>query len=171
MELIEALKARRSIRRYKPDKIPDDVLERVLEAARIAPSAGNAQPWKFLVVRDSRLKSELIEACRGQRFIAEADAIIVACGLPRQARHIGGRWSSAQVDVACAFTQLLLQAWQEGLGTCWIGAYDEAKVKRLLNIPDEVEVYALTPLGYPAEQPGPTPRKPLAEIVCYDKWC
>jgi nitroreductase len=169
-DVVECLRHRRSVRKYNTEPVPEAVLERVLEAARIAPSAGNAQPWKFIVVRDPETKAQLVEACRGQQFIAHADCVIIACGLPEKARHIGGRWSAVQVDVAAAFTQLLLQAKAEGLGACWIGAYEEAKVKTLLGIPEEADVLALTPLGWPEEDPAGPPRKALDDIVCWERW-
>ena len=172
MELREALATRRSVRAYRPDAVPSDVLDRVLEAARIAPSANNFQPWKFIVVRDEVLRRELVGACCDQRFVGEAPIVIVACGLPTRG-GIGGYASSMLVDVAIAVDHLTLAARDEGLGTCWIGAFDHDRVRALLGIPDSVQVVAITPLGYP-KTPGAFQatggRKSLDEIVCWNRY-
>lgn len=171
MSVLEIIRRRRSIRKYKGDSIPEDILWRVLEAARLAPSGKNLQPWKFIVVRDPLLKEKLVEACLGQKFIAQAPLIIVACGFPENCYARMGRYmKSWPVDVAIALEHLVLQAEEEGLGTCWIGAFEEDKVKSLLHIPEEAKVLALTPLGYPDESPPPRGRKPLAEIISFDKY-
>ncbi|MEO0072655.1 MAG: nitroreductase family protein [candidate division WOR-3 bacterium] len=169
MEFYEVIKKRRSIRAYKPDQIPDEVLARILEAARLAPSAKNIQPWKFIVIKDQQLKEKLVAACRNQTFIAQAPVVICAVALKNIAfGRMGGYWNSYPVDVAIALEHIVLAAANEGLGTCWIGAYDEQAVKELLKIPDNVQVIALTPLGYPEEIPEPRPRKTLSEIVSLD---
>lgn len=173
MELtfLDLVKARRSVRSFKPDPVPEEDLRYVLEAARLAPSANNVQPWKFVVVRDRARRRELAEACWGQRFVGEAPVVIVACGLPTLSK-IGGYMTSMFVDVSIAMTHLILAAAERGLGTCWIGAFYEDEVKRILGVPDEVRVVALTPLGYPTEGLRPTdkPRKPLSEIVCEETY-
>lgn len=171
MDFYEVVRTRRSIRSFKPDPIPGDVLTRVLDAARIAPSGSNRQPWRFIVVKNEDLKRRLVPACGNQGFIAEAPMVIVVCG-----RDIG--WNrggymgsmSMLVDVSIAFTHLILAARAEGLGTCWIGSFDNGKVKEVLGIPQEYNVVAITPLGYPAgeEFREPGARKPLSEIVSFD---
>ncbi|RLI37815.1 nitroreductase [Candidatus Bathyarchaeota archaeon] len=173
MEFYEVIRTRRSIRSYKPDPVPEDVLRRVLEAARIAPSGSNRQPWKFIVVRDEEVKRRLVEACHNQSFIAEAPVVIVACGYNihyNRGGYMGDM--SMLVDVAIAFTHLILAARAEGLGTCWIGSFDNEAVKRILNIPDDVNVVALTPLGYPRGEgfSEPGPRKSLEDIVSVDRF-
>ncbi len=173
MEFYDVIRTRRSIRSYKPDPIPEDVLRRVLEAARIAPSGSNRQPWKFIVVRDEEVKRRLVEACHNQSFIAEAPVVIVACGYNihyNRGGYMGDM--SMLVDVAIAFTHLILAARAEGLGTCWIGSFDNEAVKRILNIPDDVNVVALTPLGYPKGEgfSEPGSRKSLEEIVSMDRF-
>jgi len=171
MEFYDVIKTRRSVRSYKPDPIPDDVLKRVLDAARIAPSGSNRQPWKFIVVRDEETKRKLVSACHNQSWMAEAPVIIVACALPSEAWVRSDGEEYWKVDVAIAMQDLILEAWELGLGTCWIGSFREEEVKRILGIPDEVRVVALTPLGYPAEEKGPvTRRKPLEEIASYNHW-
>ncbi len=171
MEVLEVIKKRRSIRKYREEGISDEVLFRVLEAARLAPSGKNLQPWKFIIVRDKRLKEELAQASVGQSFMAKAPIIIVACGFPENCYSRMGRYmKSWPVDVAIALEHLILQAQAEGLGTCWIGAFEEERVKSILNIPENVRVLALTPLGYPDESPPQRERKRLEEIICYDEF-
>jgi nitroreductase len=171
MDVAEAIKARRSIRRYKPTPISDELLQKVLNAARLAPSADNLQPWRFVVVRDEDMKRELIGACNNQKWIAEAPVVIAACGVSDEAgATVGGYMDSLSLDVAIALTQASLEATSEGLGTCWITAFSEERVKSILKIPPDVRVVALTPLGYPDEMPEPAGRKHLSQIVRYDKY-
>jgi nitroreductase len=171
MDFYQVIKSRRSIRTYKPDPISDDVLKRILEAGQIAPSAKNIQPWKFIVVKDIKIKQELVSACRNQTFIGQAPVVICAVALEKIAwGNMGGYWSSYPVDIAIALDHIILAATNEGLGTCWIGAYNEAEVKRILKIPDDVKVIALTPIGYPAQEQAPRPRKPLSEITSFDSF-
>jgi len=175
MEFYEVIYTRRSVRSYSDKPIPREVLEKVLDAARVAPSGRNLQPWKFIVIDDEKIKRSLVPLCFHQEFIAEAPVVVVACGF-RSTYNRGGYMGelSMLVDVSIAFTQLLLAARAEGLGTCWIGAFDNEGVKRLLKIPPGVEVVALTPLGYPREidvwRP-PKERKKLEEILCYNSYC
>jgi nitroreductase len=171
MSVLEIIKRRRSIRRYKENSIPEDALFRVLEAARLAPSGKNLQPWKFVIVRDKLLKKKLAEASIGQHFMAKAPVVIVACGFPDECYSRMGRYmKSWPVDVAIALEHLILQAEEENLGTCWIGAFEEKEVKSILGVPEEVKVLALTPLGYPAEKPPSGRRKDLEEIISYEKY-
>jgi nitroreductase len=171
MSILKVIKERRSVRRYKADPIPDDVFHRVLEAARFSPSGKNLQPWKFILVQDESLKQRLVEASFRQTFIAEAPVVVVACGYPdRCYSRMGNYMKSWAVDVAIAFEHLVLQAQEEGLGTCWIGAFEEKDVKSVLDVPEGVRVLALTPLGYPDENPVPRGRKNLEEIVSYNSY-
>ena len=171
MDVYEAIRKRQSIRRYKPDPVPDDVLSRVLDAMRLAPSAGNLQPWRFVVVKDADTREQLAEASARQTWMAHAPVVIVACGWRDRAySEMGGYWNSMPVDVSIAFDHLTLAAAAEGLGTCWIGSFIEDGVRRVLGIPEEVTVIALTPLGYHDVPPGSKKRKELSEIVCYERW-
>jgi nitroreductase len=146
-------------------------LNRVLEAGRIAPSAKNIQPWHFIVIQNPEIKEMVAEACRGQRFMAEAPVIICGCALEDIAwGRMGGYMSSFAVDLAIAMEHMILAAANEGLGTCWIGAFVEKDVKKILGIPDNVRVVALTPVGYPAEVPRDRGRKLMKDIVSYDKY-
>ena len=138
------------MRRYSPRPIPEDTLPRLRDALRLAPSACNLQPWRFIFVTDQKLRAELAQAANQQTFIAQAPLIVVACGFPEQAyKGMGGDGNSVDVDLAIALDHLTLAAVAEGLGTCWIGAFDERAVKRLLDIPQEAKVVALTPVGFP----------------------
>lgn len=169
MDTIEAILKRRSIRRYKPDPIPEEDLRKILECGRQAPSAGNRQPWHFIVTRDPELKRKLAEACNGQTWMADADVILTGVGVPSASRGSTGKlWYP--VDVAIAMQNMILAATSLGYGTCWIGAFDGAKVKQLLGIPEEMEVVALTPIGVPAESPGPRPRKSPAEVFSKERY-
>ncbi|MCS7120921.1 MAG: nitroreductase family protein [Nitrososphaerota archaeon] len=173
MDFYEVIRTRRSIRSYRPDPVPEEVLNRVLEAARIAPSGSNRQPLKLIVVKDETLRRRLAAACHNQWFIAEAPIVIVACGFNihwNRGGYMGDL--SMLVDVSIAFTHLILAARAEGLGTCWIGAFDNEEVKKILRIPKDVNVVALTPLGYPKDEGfgEPGPRKPLSELVSVDKF-
>jgi len=171
MDLMEAIRTRRSIRTYKPTPIPEDALKEVLNAARLAPSADNAQPWKMVVVRDEQTKLKLAAASNGQKFIAQAPVVVVACGLAGEAYpSVGGYMSSEVIDVSIALDHLILAAHERGLGTCWIAAFKEEKVRALLGIPEDVKVVALTPLGYPDENPERTPRKNIEELVSFDRY-
>ena len=171
MSVLKIIKERRSVRRYKPDPIPEEVFLRVLDAARFSPSGKNLQPWKFILVRDNKVKKSLAEASFDQSFIAGAPIVVVACGFPDECySRMGNYMKSWPVDVAIAVEHLILQAQEEGLGTCWIGAFEEKEVKSILQIPDNVKVLALTPLGYPDENPNSRGRKSLDEIVAYDSF-
>ncbi len=171
MNVLETIRDRRSVRRYTGDPVPEAALARVLEAARLAPSAKNLQPWKLVVVRDRATKVGLAKASFDQSFMSEADIIVAACGFPDRAYPRQGRFmNSWPIDLAIAFEHLILQAVEEGLGTCWIGAFQEAEVKVLLGVPDEARVMAMTPLGWPAESPAARGRKVLEEIVSYDRY-
>jgi len=143
---------------------------RVLEAARLAPSAANRQPWSFIVVTDAKMRESLKSAYSPDWFIS-APVVIVACTFPEKAwvRRDGEEYW--KVDISIAMQNLILAAWEEGLGTCWIGAFNEKEAKSALGIPANVRVVAMTPLGYPAEHKGAvTDRKSLEEIVHCDRW-
>jgi len=151
MNVLEAIKTRRSVRSYSSRPIPADVLERCRQALRWAPSACNFQPWRFILVTAPELRGQVARAASDQLWMADAPVIVVGCALPEQAyKGMGGYGNSAEIDVAIALDHLTLTAVAEGLGTCWIGAFDEGEVKRLLEIPPQAKPVAVTPLGYPA---------------------
>ncbi|ACL69871.1 nitroreductase family protein [Halothermothrix orenii] len=171
MDIYEAIKKRRSIRKYISKPVEEEKLKRVLEAGRLAPSGKNVQAWKFIITRDVGLKDKLIEACKGQKFMKEADAIITVCVNEEEVYQYHGNYmTSFAVDGAIALQQMMLAATAEGLGTCWIGAFYEKDVKKILDIPAPYRVIGLTPLGYPAERGRDRGRKPLKEIVYNEKW-
>ncbi|RLE70536.1 MAG: nitroreductase [Thermoprotei archaeon] len=164
MGVLEVVRKRRSIRRYRTEPVASEDLKKMLEAARLAPSAGNRQPWYFIVVRDAEIKRKLAEAAAHQMFIADADVIVVGVSDPRRSP----RWHDR--DLMIAMEHLILEATELGYGTCWIGAFNEDRVKEILEIPEEYRVVALTPVGVPDESPPPRPRRSLEEIVFQDKW-
>ncbi len=175
MNVLKAIKERRSVRGYLDKAIPEQVLNRILEAARLAPTAANKQPFKLILVADKQIKSRLAEASKNQTFIAEAPIIIVGCAFPEESyQNIGGTHTSEEIDIGIVFDHLMLQAAEECLGTCWIGAFNEQQVKTILNIPSDVRVVGLTPLGYPSERefkPGNhLNRKQLSKIVLHEKY-
>lgn len=169
MKVMEAIEARRSIRSYQDREIEEDKLRRVLEAGRLAPSASNMQEWKYVVVRDKELRKKMAAAARGQSFVGEASAVIVGCAVHTDKVMSGGQ-CAYPIDLAISMDHMTLAAVEEGLGTCWIGAFSEPEVKKVLGIPEEVRVVCLLPLGYPAEEPGTKPRKSFEECVVWDRW-
>ena len=171
MDVYEAMRTRTSVRSYRSDPVADDALRRVLEAARLAPSGKNGQPWTFIVIKDREIRERLVPACKGQKFIGEAPVVIAACGREDQAyQKMGGYWNSLPVDIGISFAHLMLAAAAEGLGTCWIGAFVEEEVRSILGVPPEIKIVALTPLGYPAGDRVERPRKPLDEIIMHERW-
>jgi nitroreductase len=144
MDVFEALQKRRSVRAYDPAPVPDEKLVRILEAARLAPSAGNIQPRRFIVVIDHEKRKIL--ARRFAKFLAESPVVIVGCGDEKASP----KWFA--IDVAIAMQNMVLTATSEGLGTCWVGTFDEKQVKDILKIPESVRVVALLALGYPRQK-------------------
>jgi len=171
MDVFEAIKRRRSIRAFKNVDVPEETVEKLIDAARWAPSAGNIQPWEFIIVRNEETKRRLAEAALNQTFIEEAPVVIVACAdCQCSSMGYGSRGATLYCiqDTAAAIQNIHLAATDMGLGTCWIGAFREELVKKLLKIPDGVKPVAIIPVGYPAEQPNPRPRRPLNEIIHHE---
>lgn len=170
--LLEIISSRKSIRAYKKDKIEREKLNYILECFRLAPSAANKQPWKIILIENEKTKFELASACNNQKWISQAPLVIAVCSYPEESyKKIGGYINSHQIDISIAFEHLVLAAEEQGLGTCWIGAFDESKVKAILGVPENVNVLALTPLGYKAETGRNRIRKALNEIICKEKYC
>ena len=168
MELFEAIRSRRSIRRFRDEDIPEEDLKKILEAAIWAPSAGNLQPWEFIVVKNEETKRRLAMAALGQMWMTTAPVIVVVCAnLEKSAWRYGtrGRELYAIQDTAAAIENMLLAAHALGYGSCWVGAFDEDEVRRILNIPEGVRPVALIPIGRPAERPSPPSRIPLDRVV------
>ena len=168
MDLMQAIRARRSIRNFLDKSVEEELLLAVLEAGRLAPSARNMQDWRFIVVRDAARRSLLAGAARDQQFVGQAPVVIAACGTSDLVMTCGQ--PAYVIDVAIALDHMTLAAASLGLGTCWIGAFYEDKVKEILGVPPEIRVVALLPLGYPAEEPGPRGRKSLDEIMAREHW-
>jgi nitroreductase len=169
MDVYAAIRQRCSIRAYKATDVEEEKLKKVLEAARLSPSASNRQDWKFIIVRNKETRKKLAKAAFGQSFIAEAPIVIVACGLEPNAMLACGQ-PMHTVDVSIAFAYMILQAYELGLGTCWIGAFSEDEAKKILSVPEHIRVVAITPLGYPNQPPSQKFRKTLDQIVCCEKY-
>lgn len=169
MDLYDAIRKRRSVRSFLPREIEDRKLNRILEAGLSAPSASNKQPWRFIIVRDGEMRKKLASAARNQNFVAEAPVVLVACGVDPDYVMACGQHAYT-VDVSIAVDHITLAAVVEGLGTCWVGAFSEDQVKSLLTIPDNVRVVALLPMGYPADYPAPTQRKPFETRIGEEQW-
>jgi nitroreductase len=169
MDVFTAISQRSSVRAYKASDVEEDKLKKILEAGRLSPSASNRQEWKFIVVRNKETKKKLAKAAFGQSFIGEAPVVIVACGTESKAIMACGQ-PAYTVDVSIASAFMILQAYELGLGTCWIGAFKEDEVKKILKVPEEFRVVAMTPLGYPDQPPSRKFRKSLDQIVCFEKY-
>ncbi len=169
--LMDLVETRKSIRSYKRQEVEEEKLDYILEAFRRAPSAKNIQPWKLVIVKNKKRIKDLSIACNNQTFLAEAPVIIVACAKEEEAYgRMGGFMNSYPIDIALALEHLILAATEKGLGTCWIGAFKEKLVKDILSIPESIRAVALTPVGYTAREGGTRGRKPLSEIVSYEKY-
>jgi len=169
MDFSELIEKRYSVRAYKPDPVEDEKLQQVLEAARLAPTAANMQPFQLIVVH-TRGREEEFRRIYNREWFVQAPLIIVVCGIPSKAwvRHDKANYSV--VDAAIVMDHLILAATNLGLGTCWIGAFDPKAARQILGIPEEVEPIVMTPLGYPNDQPRPKARKSLVELVRYERW-
>jgi nitroreductase len=173
MDVFEAIATRRSIRKFAPKPIQEDVLDHILEATRLAPSGANRQPWRYIVVQDAATREKLGHACDEQMFVAEAPVVVVACCYPAPRSSNRGEWMKkygALLDISIGLDHMQLAAHALGIGSCWIGSFSAEAVRKILGIPKDIWVVGLLPLGYPAEKPAPTPRMPMAEIVCREKW-
>ena len=169
MEFSELIQKRYSVRAYKPGPVEDDKLQGVLEAARLAPTAANRQPFQLIVIHTASREAELRRIYNRHWFV-QAPLVICACGIPDQSWVRRDGKSYVEVDVAIAMDHLILAAANAGLGTCWIGAFDPTAAGEVLHLPEGVEPIAFTPLGYPADQPASKKRKPLSELVRYERW-
>lgn len=184
MTVFDVIKSRKSIRKYSTKDIEDEKLNIILEAGRLAPSWQNKQCWRFVLVKDKEkihqlaLKSGFIS--KANFFIKDAPVVIVLCANPKDSGFMNGQHYYL-VDTAIAFQQMMLTAYEMGIGSCWLGAFNEEKVKQILEIPENIKVVALSPFGYPSEKEGlygkvikafagSKRRKSLEEIVHYDKW-
>jgi nitroreductase len=170
MDFLDLVQQRYSVRAYRPAPVEDDKLAQVLEAARLAPTAANRQPFQLIVAHVKGREAEL-QRVYARRWFIQAPLVICACGIHDQAweRDADGINYTA-VDVGIVMDHLILAATSLGLGTCWIAAFNPIAARQVFGLPEGVEPVALTPLGYPADQPIPKARKPLADLVRYEKW-
>ena len=170
MNVVDAIRTRKSVRKYLSKPVEDEKLTAVLEAGRLAPSAGNRQEWRFVVVRDAETRKKVAEAANKQTFVGEAPAVVVACAETDGRIMMCGQ-PCYPIDVAIALDHIALAAAELGLGTCWIGAFDEKKVKEILGIPEKIRVVELMPIGY-ASDPSPVEKSRLSfdVIVKHEHW-
>lgn len=170
MDLYDSIRARRSIRAYKPDPIDPEKLERILQAGRLAPSACNLQPWHFVIITDPALRKDFTKVYK-QPWIADAPVILIICADTEKAWK---RWDGQefwQVDCAIAMQNMISAAVAEGLGTCWIAAFDEPACEEFLNLPANIRPVVITPIGYAAETKDPvSDRTALEDILHRDRW-
>lgn len=169
MDFFDLCQRRYSVRAYKPNPIEEDKLHKVLDAARLAPTAANRQPFQLIVIHTAGRQAELKRLYHREWF-SQAPIVIGICALPAAAWVRKDGKNYADVDATIAMDYLILAAADLGLGTCWVAAFDPAAARDILQLPDGVEPVAFTPLGYPADQPRAKDRKPLAELVRYEHW-
>jgi nitroreductase len=161
MSLLDIIFNRASVRRYTSEPVSEEVLRNILEAGRRAPSAMNAQPWHFIVVTEQNLKEQLSKR-RWTGFMKDATFVVVGCG--EKMNH----WST--IDVAIALQNMVIAAEAQGLGSCWVGDFDQTELKEMLGLSDNLHVIAMVSFGHPAEKPAPRDKKSLDEIVHYNKF-
>ena len=165
MPLLDTIMTRRSIRKYNAERVPEQMLESILEAGRYAPSADNEQPWHFIVITDSAIKGNLSKR-RWSGFIKDSAFTVVGCAYAGDA--YSRKWST--IDTTIALQNMVIAAWSLGIGSCWVGDFEEAEVKRMLDVPKDWRIISLISFGYPDETPSSTPRKPLREITSHNKF-
>jgi nitroreductase len=168
MELFEAIQKRRSIRQFKKQEVPEEIVEKLVEAARLAPTAGNAQSYQLVIVRQEEQKQRLSMAAYGQKQVQSASVVFVVCadlGRAQESYAERGRSLYCIQDTAAVTENILLTACSLGLGTCWIGAFKEEDVKKVVNAPEGMRPVTMIPVGYPAESPSPRPRRQPDEFA------
>jgi len=171
LDVFEAIKKRRSVRAYTSEEVTEKDVEKLIEAARLAPSAGNIQPWEFVIVTNAETKRRLSDAALHQTFIEEAPVVIIVCAdVARSSWGYGSRGTNLYClqDTAAATENMLLAAQALGLATCWVGAFHEDEVARVVNTPRNVRPVAIVPVGRPAEKPSARPKRSMREIVHYE---
>jgi nitroreductase len=170
MNFQELTKKRYSVRAYKPDPVEDEKLARILEAARLAPTAANRQAFRVIVIRTAERKDDL-RRVYGRDWFVQAPLVLCVCAVPSEAwvRKYDG-WNAAEVDATIVMSHIVLAAAEEGLGTCWIAAFDPAAAREVLGLPPDVIPSAFTPLGYAADAATPKKRRPLDELVRRERW-
>jgi len=172
MEVEKCIKERRSVRQYLDKKIEWNKVAKILEAARHAPNAGNIQNWRFIVVDNKEKKENLAKAALNQSFLGEAGIIIVVCHIEKEIKRFYGKKAEVYSiqNTAAAVQNIMLRAFSLGLGSCWIGAFDEEAVKSELKVPNDVSIDAMVTLGYSKEKAKMPKRIDLKEIVYFEEW-
>jgi len=170
MNFQELIQKRYSVRAYKPDPVEEDKLARILEAARLAPTAANRQPFRVIVMQTKGREEEL-RRIYGRDWFTQAPLVLAICAVPAESwvRKADG-WNAAEVDATIAMSHIVLAAAEEGLGTCWIAAFDPGAAREVLGLPPDVIPSAFTPLGHPADSPVSKKRRPLAELIHKERW-
>jgi nitroreductase len=163
MSFLNLIMSRRSVRKYKAEKVSQETLEKILEAGRYAPSASNEQPWHFVIVTDPKLKEKLSMG-KWNRFVKDSAFTVVGCAYEGTAHS--RKWSTT--DTSIALQNMVVAAWSLGIGSCWVGDFEDKIVREMLGVPKDWRIVSLLSFGYPDETPDPTPRKPLKEIVGYN---
>ena len=184
MEFDEVIISRKSVRSFQDKEISEEILTKIVEAARLSPSFQNRQCWRFVVVRDKNIIKDLAlrsgMISKVNFFIKDAPVVIVACADPAKSGTMNNQ-NYYLVDTAIAFQQMMLTAWNHGIGSCWLAAFNEEKVREILKIPQNIRVVALSPFGYPKSKKslyekavktfaGSKKRIELNKIICYEKW-
>ena len=165
MRLIDIIMDRHSVRKYRAEKPPKEILKRILEAGRYAPSAANKQPWHFIVITDSEIKEKLSKG-RWNSFIKDSAFTIVGCAY--EGNIFSRRWST--IDTTIALQNMVIAACSLGIGSCWVGDFEEAEVRRMLHVPRRWRIISLISFGYPDETPKITPRRSLKKIVSHNQF-
>jgi len=171
LDVFEAIKERRSTRSYTDEKVSEEDVERLIEAARWAPSAGNIQPWEFVIVKEAETKRKLSDAALNQTFIEKAPVVIVVCAdVTRSSRGYGSRGEHLYCiqDTAAATENILLAAQHLGLATCWVGAFRENEVAKAVKAPMNLKPVAIVSVGHPAERRMASQKRSFSEIVHYE---
>lgn len=173
MEVFECIRTRRSIRKYKDKQVPWDNIVTIMQAGKYTPSAGNLQNWKFIVVKDDNKRKAIAEASLQQWWMEQAPIHVVVCGEPEKVeRFYGARGRRLYMiqGVAAAIENMLLTAHSLGLGACWVGAFDEDEIRRILNVPEQADIHAIITIGYADEKPETPPKYRIEHMMFFEKW-
>jgi nitroreductase len=172
MELVEAIKTRRSVRRFSDKPIDDDTIKQIIELGNLAPSAGNLQPRDFVVVKNQDIKEKLTQAALNQKFIAQAPIVIVVCANMKRVTPYGNRGHELYTiqDTAAAIQNMLLVVVDLGLASCWVGAFNENMVVDILELPSYIRPVAILPIGYSDTKGGSSSRIPVEDLIRYERW-
>jgi nitroreductase len=173
MDALECIRTRRSIRKFKDQSIPFELIGNILEASRLAPSAGNIQEWKFVLVTEFKAREDIASAACMQMWMSDAPVYIVVCSDPNQAERYYGDKGERMYCIqnsAAAIENMLLAAHAQGLGACWVGACDEDKLRSVIGVPQNIRIMGVVPIGYPAEEPALPDKYPLTDVVFIEKW-